>query len=424
MADQSINKLHDPESFSFFIKNNVQNLPDWMIKEKEAAFDQYSEIGLAITKTPTWKDTDLKKMLTDFFNKDFENELPSFSDYETDSSIDHSLKIFAYGGKYYINEESPNYLKILSNSFSECDSGIFNTTEESSDQYLPLLLNNIVCKDELSIKTNTNQHVDELIHIVHLPHENMNVAPRLNIELSENSSIKILEEFHPTSHSIINNQVDIKCQNDSALEFYRVNHSHNGSHQIDSRFCHLEENSEMKLFTLDFGAEMSKTFNSISLIGERSISSCNTLFLPSGEKSSHHNVLMDHLADQTNSSVNFRGVMSDQSSGSFFGKVRVKKERKQTTAFMQNKNLLLSDDAKISTVPILEIYNDDTECSHSATSGSLDKEKLFYLKSRGINESEAKDFLIKSFIDEITNQIKRKRVREYINILIDSYYSI
>ena len=66
----------------------MQNLPDWMIKEKEAAFDQYSEIGLAITKSPTWKDTDLKKMLTDFFNKDFENELPSFSDYETDSSID------------------------------------------------------------------------------------------------------------------------------------------------------------------------------------------------------------------------------------------------------------------------------------------------------------------------------------------------
>ena len=104
MVDQSINKLHDPESFPFFIRNNVQNLPDWMIKEKEAAFDQYSEIGLAITKSPTWKDTDLKKMLTDFFNKDFENELPSFSDYETDSSIDHSLKIFAYGGKYYIND--------------------------------------------------------------------------------------------------------------------------------------------------------------------------------------------------------------------------------------------------------------------------------------------------------------------------------
>ena len=88
---------------------------------------------------------------------------------------------------------------------------------------------------------------------------------------------------------------------------------------------------------------------------------------------------------------------------------------------MQNKNLLLSNDSIISTVPVLEIYNDDTECSHSATSGSLDKEKLFYLKTRGINEFDAKDFLIKSFIDELIAQIKSKQLREYVNKFILDY---
>ena len=91
---------------------------------------------------------------------------------------------------------------------------------------------------------------------------------------------------------------------------------------------------------------------------------------------------------------------------------------------MQNKNLLLSDESKISTVPILEIYNDDTECSHSATSGSLDKEKLFYLKTRGINENDAKDFLIKSFIDELTSQIKSRRLRDYVNEIIAGNYKV
>ena len=72
----------------------------------------------------------------------------------------------------------------------------------------------------------------------------------------------------------------------------------------------------------------------------------------------------------------------------------------------------------------LEIYNDDTECSHSATSGSLDKEKLFYLKTRGINENDAKDFLIKSFIDELASQIKSRRLRDYVNEIIAGNYKV
>ncbi len=84
----------------------------------------------------------------------------------------------------------------------------------------------------------------------------------------------------------------------------------------------------------------------------------------------------------------------------------------KTSAFMENKNLLLSDDASISSKPILEIYNDDTECSHSATSGSIDKEKLFYLKTRGIDEVEAKSFLINSFIEEISGEIRNKKIQD------------
>ena len=79
---------------------------------------------------------------------------------------------------------------------------------------------------------------------------------------------------------------------------------------------------------------------------------------------------------------------------------------------MENKNLLLSDDASISSKPILEIYNDDTECSHSASSGSIDKEKLFYLKTRGIDEVEAKSFLVNSFIEEISGEITNKKIQD------------
>ena len=78
---------------------------------------------------------------------------------------------------------------------------------------------------------------------------------------------------------------------------------------------------------------------------------------------------------------------------------------------MENKNLLISDDATISTQPILEIYNDDTECSHSATSGSINEEKLFYIQSRGIGESDAMNILIQSFASELVEKIKNSQMK-------------
>ena len=142
--------------------------------------------------------------------------------------------------------------------------------------------------------------------------------------------------------------------------------------------------TDVNIFNLDLGADSASSLNHLKLNGENSNVSCSTLFMPSNDRSSHHNVIIDHLSNKSSSSVNYRGVINDHAAGSFFGKVRVEKEREKTSAFMQNKNLLLSNDSRISTVPVLEIYNDDTECSHSATSGSLDKEKLYYLKTRGI----------------------------------------
>ena len=95
----------------------------------------------------------------------------------------------------------------------------------------------------------------------------------------------------------------------------------------------------------------------------------------------------------------------------FFGKIKVEENVLGTSALMENKNLLISDDATISTTPILEIYNDDTECSHSATSGSIDEEKLFYIQSRGISELDAKQYLIGSFIKELINEITNIKIK-------------
>ena len=424
MANQPVNQSEHINGLHAFIENDSHEFPDWFNHRRESALSNYKDIFVDQLKTPTWRKTKMNSMIDVFFEKDFSNQRSNLDEYETGTSLDDAIKIYFHSGLFFTQEDKPGYIKFLQNSYSEECPSLFGLDDYSDRQSIPYLLNNIVSRDALMIETAENQHVERLIHIIHMPHQNANIAPRLMVNLSKNSSVKIIEEHLRSNDSIINNCIDIKCEENSSLEYYKVSHAQDDSHQINSLNLEQMANTEVNIFNLDLGADSASSLNHLKLNGENSNISCSTLFMPSMNRSSHHNVVVDHLSNKSSSSVNYRGIINDHAAGSFFGKVKVEKEREKTCAFMQNKNLLLSDDSRISTIPVLEIYNDDTECSHSATSGSLDKEKLFYLKTRGINELDAKDFLIKSFMDELTSKIKSRRLRDYINGLIMGYREI
>ena len=421
MANQPINQSDHIDGLHAFIENDSHNHPDWINQRRESAFNHYKDIFDEQLKTPTWRNTKLNSMIDVFFEKDFSKQKTTLDNFKPDTYLDNSVRIYFHSGLFFTDEDLPTYIKFLQGQYSEECPSLFMLENYSERQSIPCLLNNIISQDALLIETAENQHVERLIHIIHMPHQNANIAPRLKINLSKNSSIKIIEEHLQSSGSIINNCVDIKSEENSSLQYYQVSHAQNDSHQINNLNLEQMADTDVNIFNLDLGADSASSLNHLKLNGENSNVSCSTLFMPSNDRSSHHNVIIDHLSNKSSSSVNYRGVINDHAAGSFFGKVRVEKEREKTSAFMQNKNLLLSNDSRISTVPVLEIYNDDTECSHSATSGSLDKEKLFYLKTRGINEYDAKDFLIKSFIDELIAQIKSRQLREYINKFILDY---
>ena len=125
----------------------------------------------------------------------------------------------------------------------------------SERQSIPCLLNNIISQDALLIETIENQHVERLIHIIHMPHQNANIAPRLKINLSKNSSIKIIEEHLQSIGSIINNCVDIKCEENSSLQYYQVSHAQNDSHQINNLNLEQMADTDVNIFNLDLGAD-------------------------------------------------------------------------------------------------------------------------------------------------------------------------
>ena len=128
----------------------------------------------------------------------------------------------------------------------------------------------------------------------------------------------------------------------------------------------------------------------------------------------HHDIttLMQHKHPESNSNQHIKGILQKNSSGVFQGKVIVSQDAQKTDAFQFNQNLLLSETAEVNAKPELEIYADDVKCSHGATTGELDEEMLFYLRSRGLKREEAKKILVEGFINELFDDVENKDLKK------------
>ena len=114
----------------------------------------------------------------------------------------------------------------------------------------------------------------------------------------------------------------------------------------------------------------------------------------------------------------FKGIIEDEATGIFNGKIFVREGAQSTNAHQTNRNLLLSQNAKVYSKPHLEIYADDVKCTHGSSTGQLDAQALFYMRSRGIGEREALKILTRAFADEVIQKIKIEKLREAVEQLV------
>ena len=137
-----------------------------------------------------------------------------------------------------------------------------------------------------------------------------------------------------------------------------------------------------------------------------------------GREHCDNTTVIDHFAPNTKSREVFKGVLDDEASGVFQGRIIVHNEAQGTDGYQLSKSLLLSDNAVMNAKPELEIYADDVKCSHGATTGQLDETSLFYLRSRGVPEALARNLLVQSFLgealDEISDVAFRDKMLDYI----------
>jgi Fe-S cluster assembly protein SufD len=144
----------------------------------------------------------------------------------------------------------------------------------------------------------------------------------------------------------------------------------------------------------------------------------NGLYLASGKQHVDNQVLVDHQVSHTSTRQLYKGILDGQSRTAFHGGITVRPDAQKVDAQQQDRNLLLSDMAEADAKPAFWIYADDVRCAHGATCGKLDEEAMFYLRSRGLDEREARTMLTQAFANEVVSTIPSDPLRETLGEMV------
>src|SRR6266568_676303 len=190
-------------------------------------------------------------------------------------------------------------------------------------------------------------------------------------------------------------------------------------HLADQR-ARLAKDATLKLFNVTLGARFSKTRVEASLMGPGATAELKGIYFASGEQFFDFHTLLDPRVGNTTSDLLFKGALQDVARTVYAGLIRIEKGAARSDAYQANRNLVLSAKAKATSIPMLEIDNNDVRCTHGATVGPVDPNHLFYLRSRGIPEMTAKRMIVQGFFGQVLDRIPFEQARTMIENELES----
>jgi len=268
-----------------------------------------------------------------------------------------------------------------------------------------------------------NKLVDKPIQILHFSTGNeaaLMLQPRNLVIVDENSHVQIIERHQSlTENPVLTNSVTEIFGNKRAIvDYYKIQNDNQSASLIDNTFINQKQESIVKVHTFSFGGKLIRNNLNFYQNGERIDSTMKGITIIGDKQHVDHNTLVHHIEPNCESHQDYKGIFGDNSTGVFNGKVLVEKEAQKTDAFQANNNILLSDKASINTKPQLEIFADDVKCSHGCTIGQLDESAMFYLRSRGIPEKEARGLLMFAFSNNVLDSVKIPEIKNRITKII------
>lgn len=245
--------------------------------------------------------------------------------------------------------------------------------------------------------------------------ENAMQTPHYIYIAEPGSESTIVEIYEADGTGLVNSAVQVFVRDNAKVTHYRIQKQSSDSYSYGVAEVTLGRDSRYDSTNINLGGAISRHDIDLKFTAEGGEAWVDGLYMLNG--SQHHDThsVIDHLVPNCTSHQTYRGVLNDRSRGVFNGKVFVRENAHGTDAQQSNKNLLLSNDARVDTKPQLEIFNDDVKCSHGATVGQLEEEELFYLLTRGLPESLARNLLTYGFAEAVIDKIGIEAIKSELD---------
>ncbi|MCQ2322497.1 MAG: Fe-S cluster assembly protein SufD, partial [Bacteroidales bacterium] len=250
--------------------------------------------------------------------------------------------------------------------------------------------------------------------------ENPFIQTRNIIILEENSQLTIVDCDDTKCHqaSMINSYTEMILSENAHLENYKMQNLNDSTVLLNTNTAKQLSNSTLQSCIISFNGGRIRNNIHVDLDGEGADLQIYGLYLMDKQQHVDNQLKINHNVPNCTSNEKFKGILDNEATAVFNGHVLVAPNAQKTNAYQNNSNIILTDKAKVNTMPFLEIYADDVKCSHGTSTGQLDQEAMFYMRQRGIRKEDARMLLMYAFAAEISNHVNISALRERIDDMI------
>lgn len=411
---------YEQDTFKSLLESYLSRVhADALQKVRGRAWDHFLELGLPTKSTEVYRYIKLRHLFAQPY------QLAEESDVKLEQILEfvypecqQSYLVFVNGHfrPHLSNREAiPSKVTITTLQEASKTFGAFlnnhwaKSIKEEKDSFA--LLNTALQRNGAFIYVPTKTVVEvpvQILHVINPLDQPLMMVPRINVFVGAQSQLNLASsQFLANAQScFVNHVIEMMIEEDAHVHYTQMpGQEHSSAWHFDALRATLKRNATLKTVAITEGAMTVRQDYRVELAGENAEALLNGMWMLNGKREAHTNVFIDHQAPYCRSYQLFKGVLNQFSRSSFEGKIMVRQPAQKTEAFQLNNNLLLSDHAHADSKPNLEIFADDVKASHGATVGQLDVDQLFYLRTRGLSDKEAKNLLIYGFCEQVIELI-------------------
>ncbi len=398
---------------------------------RKQGLKDFGRIGFPNIKMEKWKNFNTKAFLKNQYEICFEDKDNKLDFFSKINGLESPDTIVFHNGHCSYNMQLDEYkngvifgsIKAAAAKYPELVLRYFNKANKQNLNGFNAL-NSAFVQDGFFLFVPKNTNIDFPVLVTNsYDDDQYHMANSRNIViLEQNSNCEIVQIESSTSYcnTFSNNITELFIGENSTLSLNKLQKYSGKSIDIESTFAIQEKKSTFHNNITIIGGNKLRNDVHIKLNGKNCFADVNGAFVLDDMNEVDNNVYIDHAKADCDSNQNFRGVLDDKAKGAFTGYVLVRQDSQRTNAYQSNKNIVLSDDASMSTNPFLEIYADDVKCSHGASVGNLDANAMLYLQTRGIQKDKAKELLLSAFVLEALKGVKNTKFKEIVSKEIEN----